>query len=61
MFEPSSKRCNCCGHINKELKLSDRIWFCENCKKEIDRDANAALNIRDYGVRFNPVNVKVVQ
>jgi len=59
-FEPSSKRCNCCGHINKELKLSDRVWVCENCKKEIDRDANAALNIRDYGIRFNPVNAKVV-
>ena len=59
-FAPSSKRCNCCGHINKELKLSDRVWVCENCKKEIDRDLNAALNLRDYGIRFNPVNAKVV-
>lgn len=60
-FEPSSKRCNCCGYINNELKLSDRIWICDNCEKEIDRDLNASLNIRDYGVRFNPVNAKVVQ
>lgn len=60
-FEPSSKRCNHCGYINKELKLSDRVWVCDNCKEEIDRDVNAALNIRDYGIRFNPVNAKVVQ
>jgi len=59
-FYPSSKTCGNCGWINQELKLSDRVWVCENCKKEIDRDANAALNIRDYGIRFNPVNAKVV-
>lgn len=58
-FDPSSKRCNCCGHINKELKLSHREWTCENCMSKNDRDKNASLNIRDYGVGFNPVNAKV--
>ncbi len=60
-FQPSSKRCNCCGYINKDLKLSHREWTCGNCKNVNERDANAALNIRDYGVGFNPVNAKVSQ
>lgn len=60
-FDPSSKRCNSCGHIHQQLTLSDRAWRCENCHSHHDRDANAALNIRDYGVGFNPFNAKVVQ
>ena len=58
-FDPSSKRCNYCGDINKDLKLSHREWVCESCKNVNERDLNAALNIRDYGVRLNPTNVKV--
>ena len=46
---PSSKTCSCCGYINKDLKLSDRIYNCPNCKTSIDRDLNAAINIRNYG------------
>lgn len=46
-FYPSSKMCSCCGHINKQLKLSDRIFECSNCGLIIDRDYNASLNIRD--------------
>lgn len=46
-FYPSSKMCSRCGHINKKLKLSDRIFTCSNCGLVIDRDYNAALNIRD--------------
>lgn len=57
-FDPSSKRCNCCGHINKTLELKHRVWTCENCNNVNERDANASLNIRDYGVGFNPVNAK---
>lgn len=45
-FFPSSKLCNCCGNIKKDLKLSDRIYKCE-CGHEEDRDLNAALNLRD--------------
>lgn len=42
---PSSKTCNHCGHVNKELTLSDRVWTCKNCNSVIDRDLNAALNL----------------
>lgn len=54
-FEPSSKMCNHCGHINKELKLSDRNWTCSNCQRTVERDFNAALNIRDFGLGIRPV------
>jgi len=44
-FFPSSKTCNVCGSINKNLVLSDRTWTCSNCKTILDRDINAAINI----------------
>jgi len=47
---PSSQICNYCGKQNTNLKLSDRVWVCPHCKKEIDRDYNAACNIRDLGL-----------
>ena len=52
-FYPSSKTCSVCGYINKELKLSDRQWVCPDCGEIIERDYNAALNIRDEGIRLN--------
>jgi putative transposase len=45
-FYPSSKRCHCCGKVNRGLKLSDRIFRCE-CGYVADRDFNASLNLRD--------------
>ena len=51
-FYPSSKTCNECGYVNKTLKLSDRVWICPDCGKIIERDYNAALNIRDEGIRM---------
>ena len=47
-FFPSSKLCSCCGTINKDLKLSDRIYKCE-CGNIIDRDLQASLNLKLYG------------
>ena len=47
---PSSKKCSCCGHIKKNLKLSDRIYSCEECGLEIDRDFNASVNLATYSV-----------
>lgn len=47
-FFPSSKLCSCCGNIKKDLKLSDRIYKCE-CGNVIDRDYQAALNLKRYG------------
>ena len=47
-FFPSSKLCSCCGKIKQDLKLSDRIYKCE-CGNIIDRDYQAALNLKRYG------------
>lgn len=46
---PSSKTCIACGCVNKNLKLSDRIFVCPECGNEIDRDYQAALNLKNYG------------
>lgn len=48
-FEPSSKMCSC-GHIYKDLKLSDRVWICPNCGSKNDRDLLAAQNIKKFGL-----------
>ena len=45
-FYASSKTCSRCGHIKKVLKLSDRVYECTECGLVIDRDYNAALNLR---------------
>lgn len=50
-FFPSSKLCSCCGAIKKDLKLSDRVYKCE-CGNVIDRDFQAALNLKAYGEQF---------
>ncbi len=46
-FYPSSKTCHQCGYIKKDLTLKDRIFKCDCCGIEIDRDYNASLNLRD--------------
>ena len=51
-FYPSSKTCSYCGYKLDELKLSDRVFNCPKCKHSIDRDFNAAINIRDEGFRI---------
>ena len=44
-FYPSSKTCSKCGGYKKDLKLSQRVYHCNNCQEKIDRDFNASLNI----------------
>jgi transposase, IS605 orfB family len=44
-FYPSSKTCSNCGSYKADLKLSQRVYHCECCKVQIDRDFNASLNI----------------
>lgn len=45
---PSSKLCSCCGNKKEKLKLSERVYRCDNCGLEIDRDLNAAKNLVNY-------------
>ena len=49
----SSQRCSCCGGqypITKDLSV--REWICPNCNCKLDRDVNAAINIRNEGLRI---------
>ena len=52
-FEPSSKTCNVCGTINKELELKHRVWTCKICNTTHERDFNAAINIKNFGLKIN--------
>lgn len=47
-FYPSSKTCSYCGCIKHNLKLSDRVYKCNECGLVIDRDFNASLNLANY-------------
>lgn len=51
-FYASSKTCNDCGYINKELTLSDRTWTCLGCGVINQRDWNAAKNIEQEALRL---------
>ena len=44
-FYPSSKTCSNCGSYKKDLKLGQRVYYCDNCQEKLDRDFNASLNI----------------
>ncbi len=49
-FEPSSKTCSCCGKIS-ELTLKDREWICKGCGTLLNRDVNAAINIKSFALK----------
>jgi putative transposase len=49
-WKPSSKTCSGCGHKKDELSLSERSYKCEKCGLVIDRDYNAAINIKDFAI-----------
>ena len=49
-FYASSKLCSVCGYYKEDLKLSERAWECPHCGERHDRDVNAAVNLRAYGL-----------
>jgi len=51
-FYPSSRLCYECGGKNNTLTLSDRSWMCPSCGCVLDRDLNAAYNIKREGLRL---------
>lgn len=57
-YAPSSKMCSNCGYINHNLALSNRDWTCPNCNKIHDRDINAAINIKNIGIKHFYNNTK---
>jgi len=42
---PSSKTCSACGAVKAKLRLSERIYTCDQCGLVLDRDLNAARNL----------------
>lgn len=46
----TSKTCSCCGNVKSSLSLKDREYCCEVCSLAIDRDLNAAINIKRLGM-----------
>lgn len=48
---PSSKLCSSCGAKKKDITLRDRVYSCNNCGHNIDRDLNASINIHTEGIR----------
>jgi putative transposase len=51
-FFPSSKTCHVCLNQVGSLPLDVRRWTCEHCQTSHDRDVNAAINLRDEGLRI---------
>jgi putative transposase len=45
----STKICSECGHKKQSMKLSERVYKCENCHTKIDRDYNSGRNLKNYG------------
>lgn len=59
-YFPSSKTCSQCGHKRDELDLSVRSWTCPKCGAHLDRDVNAAVNLKAEGIRMLRANGLVV-
>jgi len=51
-FYPSSKTCSTCGAARAKLPLHVRVFTCDTCGVRLDRDVNAARNIRREGLRL---------
>jgi len=51
LYFPSTRLASCCGYLNSEaIPTSVREWDCPNCGTVLDRDVNAAVNIRNFAM-----------
>ena len=55
---PSSKTCSACGAVKAKLSLSERVFHCDACSLTIDRDLNAAINIKVAGSAPETLNAR---
>ena len=53
----SSKTCNVCGYVNRDLTISDKTWLCPKCGKEHNRDQNAAINLKNIFIHVAESNI----
>ncbi|GAB2643573.1 RNA-guided endonuclease TnpB family protein [Prescottella soli] len=60
-FEPTSKTCSGCGAVRATLRLSERVYRCEQCGLVLDRDLNAARNICSLALTPSPVDTADVK
>jgi putative transposase len=60
-FFPSTKRCSHCGNEKLSMPLGEREYRCEICGRVIDRDLNAAINLRKYKLPRVPREVMPVE
>lgn len=51
-FFPSTRRCSACHAVGPKIDVSVRLWTCSECDAFHDRDVNAAVNLRDEGMRL---------
>ena len=55
---PSSKTCSKCGRVKAKLSLNERVYRCDGCGLVMDRDLNAAVNIRVAGSAPETINAR---
>ena len=46
----STKTCNVCGYVNRDLEVKDRTWTCPRCGTSHERDVNSAVNLRNVAL-----------
>lgn len=49
-FFPSTKKCSSCGSVKEHISLDTRTYVCEHCGAVVDRDLNAAINLKNAGL-----------